>query len=326
MHYAPSASESNCPLPGVQSSLTEAVAPDIRSRLEINTFMRNRVVAVLSVTLTIAVFFRTGPLVAEESEVSESLQDTTEFYGPPISPAIYLVNFLLLYMVNPSVAANMPAYKAPIPKAVVACLEQNPSGCPYAAFEHLFDKQTSRNRRLQPNKCFWPVECQLEGKFVRLAPHRARRGKQINKPLGIERAAQLARALGMDESMILTEKQYRCLIGTPGNRTPDQQTFFQCIRQLTNSKGNAAIPLSSYGLYVNEEGDVRSVCAPDAPCLDVNALLVGPFEQIALQCGFLEKFLRLLNQTPLLRLIPGGFACQNRHKPSCIIETNCVAP
>lgn len=326
MHYAPSASESSCPLPGVQSSLTEAVAPDIRSRLEINTFMRNRVVAVLSVTLTIAVFFRTGPLVAEESEVSESLQDTTEFYGPPISPAIYLVNFLLLYMVNPRVAANMPAYKAPIPKAVVACLEQNPSGCPYAAFEHLFDKQTSRNRRLQPNKCFWPVECQLEGKFVRLAPHRARRGKQINKPLGIERAAQLARALGMDESMILTEKQYRCLIGTPGNRTPDQQTFFQCIRQLTNSKGNAAIPLSSYGLYVNEEGDVRSVCAPDAPCLDVNALLVGPFEQIALQCGFLEKFLRLLNQTPLLRLIPGGFACQNRHKPSCIIETNCVAP
>ena len=87
---------------------------------------------------------------------------------------------------------------------------------------------------------------------------------------------------------------------------------------------HAAIPLSSYGLYINNEGDVRSVCAPKAPCLDVNMLLVGPFEQLALQCGFLEKFLRLLNQTPLLRLIPGGFACQDSHKPACIIETNCV--
>jgi hypothetical protein len=227
-------------------------------------------------------------------------------------------------MVNPRDAANMPAYKAPIPKAVAACLDQNPNGCPYAAFTHLFDKQTSGNRRLQPNKCFWPVECQLERKFVRLAPNSARRSRQINEPLGLGRAALLARALGIDESMILTEKEYRCLIGTSGNRTLDQQTFFLCIRQLTNSKGNPAIPLSSYGLYVNDQGDVRSVCAPDAPCLDVNALLVGPFEKIALECGFLDKFLRLLNQTPLLRLIPGGFACQTRHEPACIIETTCV--
>ena len=171
---------------------------------------------------------------------------------------------------------------------------------------------------------FWPVECQLERKFVRLAPPRARRRQQINKPLGVERAVHLARALGIDESMILTEKEYRCLIGTLGNRTTDQQTFFLCIRQLTNSNGNAAIPLSSYGLYVNGQGDVRSVCAPNAPCLDVNALLVGPFEKLALQCGFLQKFLRLLNQTPPLRLIPAGFACQKHHEPACVIETNCV--
>jgi hypothetical protein len=305
-------------------SLTEAALSDIRTALEMKKFMRTRTVAILAVTLAIVVSLLPRPIAAQESEVSESRAATTEFYGPPISPAIYLVNFLILYMVNPRHAANMPAFKAPIPKAVVACLEQNPNGCPYAAFAHLFEQQTSGNRRLGPNRCFWPVECQLERKFVRLAPHRARRAKQINKPLGMERAAELARALGMDESMILTEEQYRCLIGEPGMRTPDQQTFFRCIRQLTNSKGNAAIPLSSYGLYVNEQGDVRSVCAPDAPCLDVNALLVGPFEKIALQCGFLAKFLRLLNQTPLLRLIPGGFACQKSHEPACIIETNCV--
>ena len=286
--------------------------------------MRTRTVAILTVTLVIVVLLAPDPLAAQELEVSESNQTATEFYGPPISPAIYLVNFIILYMVNPRQAANMPAFKAPIPKAVAACLEQNPNGCSYAAFAHLFEQQTSGNRRLRPNKCFWPVECQLERKFVRLAPPRAERSRQINQPLGTERAAQLARALGIDESMILTEAQYRCLIGTPGNRTPDQQTFFLCIRQLTNSKGSAAIPLSSYGLYVNELGDVRSVCAPNAPCLDVNALLVGPFERMALQCGFLEKFLRLLNQTPLLRLIPGGFACQKHAEPACIIESTCV--
>jgi hypothetical protein len=291
---------------------------------EMKSFMRTRAVAIPTVTLVIAVFISADPLGAQELEVSESNQSATEFYGPPISPAIYLVNFLLLYMVNPRHAANMPAFKAPIPKAVVACLEQNPSGCPYAAFAHLFEQQTSGNRRLGPNKCFWPVECQLENKFVRLAPPRARRSRQINQRLGMARAVQLARALGIDESMILTEEQYRCLIGEPGMRTSDQQTFFLCIRQLTNSKGNAAIPLSSYGLYVNKQGNVRSVCAPDAPCLDVNALLAGPFEKIALHCGFLDKFLRLLNQTPLFRLLPGGFACQKSHEPACIIETNCV--
>jgi hypothetical protein len=286
--------------------------------------MRDRTLAITPVFLAIVVSLAPRPVAAQESEVSESRAAATEFYGPPISPAIYLVNFLILYMVNPRHAANMPAFKAPIPKAVAACLEQNPGGCPYAAFAHLFEQQTSGNRRLEPNKCFWPVECQLERKFVRLAPPGAERSRQINQPLGTARALQLARALGIDESMILTEAQYRCLIGKPGMRTPDQQTFFLCIRQLANSKGNAAIPLSSYGLYVNEQGDVRSVCAPDAPCLDVNALLVGPFEQFAVQCGFLDKFLRLLNQTPLLRLIPGGFACQKSHEPACIIETNCV--
>ena len=103
--------------------------------------MRTRIVIIPSVTLAIAVSLWAGPIAAQESEVSQSLQDTTEFYGPPISPAIYLVNFLILYMVNPRHAANMPAYKAPIPKAVVACLEQNPNGCPYAAFAHLLSSR-----------------------------------------------------------------------------------------------------------------------------------------------------------------------------------------
>ena len=52
---------------------------------------------------------------------------------------MYLVNFVLLYMANPDIAAYMPAYKAPIPQPVVDCLEQNPTGCPYADYHQYFD-------------------------------------------------------------------------------------------------------------------------------------------------------------------------------------------
>jgi hypothetical protein len=91
--------------------------------------------------------------------------------------------------------------------------------------------------------------------------------------------------------MILTDAEYHCLIGIPP-RDHDREIIFRCIYNLTNSNGNAAIPLSSYGLNVTEQGDVRSVCAPDAPCLEFNALLGGPLEAIAAECGFLDKFLR----------------------------------
>ena len=92
--------------------------------------------------------------------------------------------------------------------------------------------------------------------------------------------------------MILTPSEYHCLIGIPP-RPPDRETIFRCIYNLTNSNGNAAIPLSSYGLNVTEQGYVRSVCAPDSPCLNFNALLGGPLEKIAAERGFLEKFLRM---------------------------------
>jgi hypothetical protein len=42
-----------------------------------------------------------------------------QVYASSVTPAIYLVNFLLLYMANPEFAAYMPAYKAAIPQPVV---------------------------------------------------------------------------------------------------------------------------------------------------------------------------------------------------------------
>jgi hypothetical protein len=120
--------------------------------------------------------------------------------------------------------------------------------------------------------------------------------------------------------MILTPAEYQCLIGTPEKRTEDQKTINSCIGNLTNSNGNSAIPLSSYGLSVSPQGDVRSNCAPDAPCLNFNALLTGPLEKLAFQCGFLDKFVRMATRTPFIEFAVEGSPCQKDSEPTCIVK------
>jgi hypothetical protein len=251
-------------------------------------------------------------------EASRGHDVANEVYAPSVTAAVYLVNFLLLYMANPDLAAYMPAYRAPIPQPVVDCLEQNPTGCPYAEYRRYFDEQAFDDR-----ECFWPDVCQENARWVRLAPRKVRQPEQINEPLGRRRADQLAHLLGMDEGMILTDAEYHCVIGTPP-RPPDRETIFRCIYNLTNSNGNAAIPLSSYGLNVTEQGDVRSICAPCSPCLEFNALFGGPLEAIFAECGCLEKFLRVVAETPLLQLIEDANPCQMRGEPACLIKTTCA--
>src|SRR5436190_15720405 len=107
--------------------------------------MQTRTVTILSVTLAVGVFLWAGPLAAQTSptpsptctpnsftipEASRGHEVANEVYAPSVTPAIYLVNFIILYMANPDLAAYMPAYKAPIPQPLVDCLEQNPMGCP----------------------------------------------------------------------------------------------------------------------------------------------------------------------------------------------------
>src|SRR6266481_9664357 len=107
--------------------------------------MQTRTVAILTVTLAIAVSLSAGPLAAQPSPTPTCTPQLftipkpsrhevpNEVYAPSVTTAIYLVNFLLLYMANPDLAAYMPTYRAPIPQAIFDCLEQNPMGCPYAA-------------------------------------------------------------------------------------------------------------------------------------------------------------------------------------------------
>jgi hypothetical protein len=270
--------------------------------------------------MAIVVFLRSGALAAQPSEVPGSHEPDHEVYAPSVTPAIYLVNFLMEYMANPDLAAYMPAYKAPIPQAVVDCLEQNPTGagCPYADYRRYFDEQIIDHR-----ECFWPEVCQEAARWARLAPRKVTRPEQINEPVGRRRADQLAHLLGMDEGMIFTHREFHCVIGTPP-RGHDREIIFRCIYNLTNSNGNAAIPLSSYGLNVTEEGNIRSICAPNAPCLEFNALFQGPLEAIFAECGCLDKFLRMVAETPFHQLIEDGNPCQESGGTACLIETTCA--
>jgi hypothetical protein len=262
-----------------------------------------------------------GPLAAQDVQASRNHEHANEVYAPSLTPAIYLVNFLLLYMANPDIAAYMPAYKAPIPQPVVECLEHNQMGCPYADYHQYFDNPHGGGN---PNReCFWPEVCQEAARWARLAPRKFRRPQEINEPLGRRRADQLTHLLGMDAGMILTDAEYHCVIGTPP-RNHDREIIFTCIYNLTNSNGNAAIPLSSYGLNVTEQGNIRSICAQGSPCLEFNALFGGPLEAIFAECGCLDKFLRLVAETPLLQFIEDGNPCQESAGQACLIETTCA--
>ena len=293
--------------------------------------MQTRTRAILTVTLAIAVFPWAGPLAGQTSptptctpqlftipQASRGHPVGNEVYAPSVTPAIYLVNFLLLYMANPDLAAYMPAYSAPIPQPLVDCLEQNPMGCPWADYRQYF-----ANPGRGSGHCFWPEVCQENARWASLAPRQFRQPQEINEPLGRRRADQIAHLLGMDAGMILTDLQYHCVIGTPP-RDPNREIIFRCAYNLTNSNGNAAVPLSSYGLNVTEQGNVRSICAPCSPCLLFNGLFGGPLEAIFTECGCLDKFQRLVAETPLLQLIEDANPCQMSGEPACLIETTCV--
>lgn len=59
--------------------------------------------------------------------------------GMSMAPSIWEVNFCLIYVLNPELAAKMPAYWAPIPKKVVKALEESPNGqVPFSDYSSCF--------------------------------------------------------------------------------------------------------------------------------------------------------------------------------------------
>ena len=59
--------------------------------------------------------------------------------GMSMAPALWLVNFILIYTLNPEVAAAMPAYWTPIPPAVSSAILASDNGqVPYADYRNAF--------------------------------------------------------------------------------------------------------------------------------------------------------------------------------------------
>ena len=128
--------------------------------------------------------------------------------------------------------------------------------------------------------------------------------------------------------MVLTEDEYNCMTGLyPYQDKSEEQgrpTIRACLSDLSNSTGHADVPLSSYGLYLDDRSYVRSNCAPNAPCLEFNELaLNGSLWNIATECKFRKKLIRMLNpdRTPFIKLLLEGVLCQREWVPSCIVPT-----
>ena len=71
--------------------------------------------------------------------VQNTKGSTTTIVGMSMAPSIWLVNFVLLYMLSPQLAAKMPAYWQPIPAPVAQAIAASPTGqVPYADFASYF--------------------------------------------------------------------------------------------------------------------------------------------------------------------------------------------
>jgi hypothetical protein len=305
---------------------------DKRTRLR-SVFIGITLLIVFSIGVVAAHQYISATNAATRSEAVLKTQNLlVEHYGVGVSPAVYLVNFLLLYIANPDEAANMPAYRAAVPQELYDCLQLNPEGCNYDDFEKTFE-----NPVVDGGASILPSECRAEPKWEALTPTIAKRPEQINEPLGKKRADSIAKRLGIDESMILTDEEYQCTIGSAATRTTDQETIYQCINNLTNSNGNTDIPLSSYGLAIADAitpngsvQNVQSLCAPKAPCLVFNDLFAGPLEKIAYQCRWLGKLEKMVRATPFFRFAARGHQCQVLGgvltEGACVVETVAARP
>ncbi len=72
--------------------------------------------------------------------VTNKKSAATTTVGMSMAPALWLVNFALIYTLKPSLAAKMPARWAPIPPRAAKAIAKSPTGqVPYKRYASLFD-------------------------------------------------------------------------------------------------------------------------------------------------------------------------------------------
>lgn len=124
--------------------------------------------------------------------------------------------------------------------------------------------------------------------FERLAPTQVASTDtlKINQPIGQDKADELAKAFGLQKDKCFTPIQFFTFItgGGYGGNLTNALMIADATLILTNTKqnpivryinGNAtSIVLGSYGLTVNEDGQLESCAQATSPCRTVNEILV----------------------------------------------------
>lgn len=112
----------------------------------LNTWMRNN-----GATRSLVALYR-SPYVVEAAYgfAAQHLTEPAELVpnvkggtrttvGMSMAPALWIVNFILLYILNPKLAAAMPAYWTPIPPAVASAIRSSSNGqVPYSQYRSYF--------------------------------------------------------------------------------------------------------------------------------------------------------------------------------------------
>lgn len=154
-------------------------------------------------------------------------------------------------------------------------------------------------------------------RYLPLAPKEAKRNRQINKPLGQERADRLAAAFGFEKDKAFSDRQFRRFVTgrgkgpwTAAERAKAAELVDVSTSYLTNTTANpiyrdingvrTEVVLGSYGLIVNRDGMLESPANASSPVRQVNWVLapneICRFPEIkpppGIPCGYMGKWMR----------------------------------
>lgn len=155
-------------------------------------------------------------------------------------------------------------------------------------------------------------------RYLPYAPTQATNARQVNQPLGRERADQIAKDLGFDTTKVFSKKQYRDFINARGYRgistkaeaVEAAKLSRLSVSYLTNTTANpiyrmidgkrTEVLIGSYGLIVNKDGMLESPANASSPVRQVNWILapneICRFPEIepppGIPCGYMGKWMR----------------------------------
>jgi len=171
--------------------------------------------------------------------------------------------------------------------------------------------------------------------YERVAPTEISDQGQLNQPLGPRVANEIARAIGLNKSDVLTQKQYRAFITGQGrDGSGDVQSaklVDESVKILTNTVGHplayedgngqvVTSVLASYGLFVTTSGELESPAYATAPTYLVNTVIEPTgYMGTWMRANGATKSLEQLYKSAYTSEVVYGNAAQNQSKPDELI-------